>query len=412
MRRAALLIGLFLLALFGLAFLVLGLGYSQPWGQDPRSRSALGLMAFYKTLSSHPDFRGRVFIGPPDPGSDKARNPAVLVLGEPEYFFHILGSGSQADQAMAQAAKLLVILPKWRAREESFLKPGWVKDVSLSPGYDVLEAQPDQDFFDSVSRTGLIPSYGIGRFAFKPDLGPNLLQLVSGKNLCPILYSPEGTLLGRSLFGDIPAWILSDPDILANHGLDRGENLDFAIYLAKALLDDDSVLIFHSYHGELSLTGADSGYFSRIFSFPWGIVTLLVLSLAVMAFVFGLRRYWPLEEEFSEYTEFGKKKLIANSARLLTRGRHGPKLLEEYALMAINQCARIHKAPKDLSFDDTLAFLDRLAASRGSGISRISKLWAETRRAAKSRALAAEERPILETAKKLYVWKRRMESGS
>ena len=65
-------------------------------------------------------------------------------------------------------------------------------------------------------------------------------QLIESARLNPTIWSGDGILLGWLLYGDQKIWILSDPDILSNHGLARGDNAVLTMRLIDAMRPPDS----------------------------------------------------------------------------------------------------------------------------------------------------------------------------
>ncbi|RKQ96233.1 hypothetical protein [Maricaulis maris] len=57
---------------------------------------------------------------------------------------------------------------------------------------------------------------------------------------------PERALLGRCEFDDLSYWVLSDPDLLNNHGLTQAGNADLARQLVRRLADGGDVLVDYS----------------------------------------------------------------------------------------------------------------------------------------------------------------------
>ncbi len=72
------------------------------------------------------------------------------------------------------------------------------------------------------------------------NLAPNVrtpTQLVRGDDLQPIVSSERGMLIGELNERGRRIWVLSDPDVISNHGLARGGNAALAVASIKRLRD-------------------------------------------------------------------------------------------------------------------------------------------------------------------------------
>jgi hypothetical protein len=127
-----------------------------------------------------------------------------------------------------EAADTLIVLPKWNVRRQTAAGP--VTEARLRPRLD------PQDVLDALSLEAEVvrpPSAAwLPKGEHVPELQhPQLLDVRGGEI---VIDAVEGTLAwrtstpdGRNLF------VLSDPDLLANHGLGRRDNA----HLAMALID-------------------------------------------------------------------------------------------------------------------------------------------------------------------------------
>ncbi|MEO1331447.1 MAG: hypothetical protein AAFW46_17490 [Pseudomonadota bacterium] len=142
----------------------------------------------------------------------------------------------------------LVVLPKWRAgiRSLAVAHPDLLASedaVARVAGQLLGEARPAL-----VRRAGWSEiAWSAARRPAAPDLRGDLrayhLQTLRGSGCAPLLEVDDALLLGRCGEGDRAFWLLTDPDLLNNHGLSNGENARLALEALETLAEDGPILV-------------------------------------------------------------------------------------------------------------------------------------------------------------------------
>lgn len=421
-KKAILTIGIAggLVAVF-LVFMTLGDGIPEDGygpvdpGPGSDSRSALGFLLFHDTLkeAGWKVLRRRTADGFPT-GKDEA-----LIVTRSSRF---LSEENNPDD-LGKPGRALVILPKFQAVEDTSHK-GWVKDVSSDNGitaYRVLlfllgDEKKDLGSTPTIVEGPLSEPFTQDILGIRPDLGDKPAQLIRSNRMTPLVATSDGILLGElTLPGGKKAWVLSDPDILNNQGLLKGQNLEFAMALVEnwALGGPKPTIVFY----DPDVPGG-SGTQDRQKEVPLRLrlpnilVALLALVAALLLAFFGLHRYWP-EENPSDRVAFGKLGLIRNSARLITGTGREREIFLKWAAFTLDSLGRLLHAPKPVlsDRDGLLSFLDRSLPRMIPGAKLPSALWAEALRLAKGAAGAAPRSQMLRCASQLHSWKETLESG-
>src|SRR5262249_21864662 len=139
----------------------------------------------------------------------------VLVVAEP----NISLRKDDAIAPLLKAEKVLLVLPKWIGLP-SDRHPGWLRIVRerstfeakqvlslVAPRMDVVQEEDTVQW--TANELGLAPNVR------KPT------QLITGTGLRPIIGSERGMLVGELVERNRTVLVLSDPDVISNHGLAR-----------------------------------------------------------------------------------------------------------------------------------------------------------------------------------------------
>jgi hypothetical protein len=358
---------------------------------DTFSRSALGHRAFVELLRELglPTVVSRFNSG------GRARRSALLIVAEPR-----VGSDQRERMLRAmisQAHRALLVLPKWRG-EESEDDPAFIgfaevlgtRDVEL-----VLEAiGVDAHVVRPPPRERL--SWRTGEIGGAVPSIPSP-QLLGGPAVRGIVKCDEGTLFGlvRTTYGDL--YVLSDPDLLSNHGLRRPGNARAMMgILDLARRDRDAVVIDETLHG----FGKEPSLYRSLFEFPLGLATIQALLAAAVLLWAAMGRFGAPHPAAPPF-EAGKKALIGNIAALLALGGHGVHALRRYFEGAVAEVRAALHVPPALKAAEADERLDRARTTV-----RLSDL----------RALVKEEgrgdrRRILAIALRIHRWREEMIRG-
>ena len=394
-RTVLWLVGIGFLAFAGALALILfgeSLGGLRSPGANSYSYSALGHRAFVETLRA----LDVPIIVSRDRSGEKAGESALLVVAEPNR--EMMGREELVD--MLWAPQLLLVLPKWQGQPHT-LKPYWMGSVELLPESDVAAVLGAVVGAELV-RPDEAVSWRPGRFKITPAIRQP--QLIRTPLLRPIVAAEEGMLVAELVRSQGRVWILSDPDLIANHGLGKGRNAALATALIEALRPPGgAVVVDESSHGlarPLSL-------WRVFFEFPFVVATLhAALALAVLMWSATSRFGAPAASE--RPLGAGKATLIDNAASLLLYGGHGKEVLGRYVRATMAEVGHRLRIPRGLEEADVAVRLDRIAAARGRE-PRLAALHRRVQTLVLSQV--AGERALLQAARDVFAWKGEMLDG-
>jgi len=323
----------------------------------------------------------------------RARQSALLVVAEPW-----LGSETTRRRmlrGMISRARTLLVLPKWRGFESEEdpafieaaerIEPGEVQQVLLALGaeVDVIQLEPGEPVQWECREIGAPPRID----------GPQLLR---GPNVRPVVKCAQGTLLGHVRTDDGTVLVLSDPDLIANHGLLRpGNALAMMGIIDLARGGREAVVIDETLHG----FGKEPSLYRSLFEFPLGLATIQALLAAAVLLWAAMGRFGaprPVDPPFKA----GKKALIGNTAALLALGGHGAQALKRYYEGAVAEVRAALHVPPGLKAAEAEERLD------GTRV---------TYRLCDLKALVANEqgdrRRVLAIAQRIHRWREEMIRG-
>jgi hypothetical protein len=253
-----------------------------------------------------------------------------------------------AEQAADLKAPFVIVLPKWKGAPIRTGNGMWIKEATLKERSVVVEA------LDQLSDSGARPSNivrpaGQATRTIQTDAGTTV-ELVAPQFLRPgtagvrpIVSTRDGVLIGRivSPFGE---WfVVSDPDLLNNHGLARADNASTFLAFLRDRLGVRGVVFDEVSHG----LAAETPFMAELLNFP------LVLVVVHGALLFGLLVLRGLAR-FGKPTPFpprlmpGKTGLIENTAQLLaSRGRLLTSARRYYVDVVAEVAVRYHRDPNE-----------------------------------------------------------------
>ncbi len=327
--------------------------------------------------------------------ANRAGRDGVLIIAEPQWSGSRLGEN--LNEMVTRDGPTIVVLPKWEVIEDH-QTPGFIGPPGL------LREREAEDVLEEIGVRGGRVTHVPEDIPLRWDAGelgaePTLFraQVCDARNVTPIVSNQFGWVLAkhnrRNLF------ILSDPDVISNYGIARGDNSVFAIRMVDfARRDGAGVVIDETLHGFVR----EPNVFRALFDFPVAFgtlqfgITVLVLLLAACA-RFGAP-YFARRNQRS-----GKEFLINNVATMLREAGHNRHALERYLAVAVRQVGRSLHLPVGLDENGTRTWLDRQGELRGLRV-RYSELLAVTER--DSDATAA-----LYQARRIYEWREEMIHG-
>ena len=372
-------------------------------GSHTFSRSAIGHKGLVELLR---DRDVPVLVSEHDTAS-KVKDSA-LVVAEP-VLFEAEGNRAADLAAMVGAApRALVILPKWYGTPDA-QEPSRVDSVALVP---LDEVQPILDIFPVGGSVVRYPSdssvvwqvSGLELpIAPVPDLvGP---QVMDSPAIQPVLWNEHGTLLGVVDLDGTELWLLSDPDLLSNHGLLRGDNATLALATMDAVRGARGAIVFdetmHGFKSEPSL-------WRVLFEFPLALATIQAM-LAALLLIWAATGRFGKPVVAPPVIAPGKEFLIDNTAALLRFGGHAGHALRRYLQTTVQEVARTLHAPSGLDLHATARWLEQVAETRRVPI-RLIDLEREVDQAGQARR--ERERRVVDTARRIHRWKQEMTHGS
>jgi hypothetical protein len=372
-------------------------------GASTYSRSAIGhagLLALLrqqgiKAEASQGASGQKVFLTP-------SHVPALLVLAEPDFEI-----SKDELRRLLDAPRVLLILPKWTGRPDrdgwislAVLQPEAVAQVGLDAAFrdeDAAIVRPETDFKPTTNALGANAHL---------DSPP---QLVTCANLGPVIASADGILLGHITNREYDPYVrrelfvLSDPDVISNHGLAHG-NAALALAIINRARNGGPVIFDETIHGFHS---APSGRFRLLAARPFLAATLSALAAFALLIWATARPFAPATQSTPDGIQAGRLALIANIADLLLFAGHLGDVLRRYVQVTIEDVATRLHAPDT---GNTPIRADWLAQAE----TRRTITTPEATLRAEAARLAANPNPT--TAQTLaanaYAWKQEMLRGS
>ncbi len=282
-QTVVLLITVGLLAFAGAAYFMVFGDSGRSSGANSLSKSAIGHMAFVELLRRQDV---SVIVSRNDSAA-KASPGSLLVVAEP------LAREIETAGGILRAARTLIVLPKWRGSPDPN-HPGWIGQAAMLQTKAVEKILRDVLPDGAVRRPSLhvtwLKASSSAMNVFRPGRrGNDLLwrrmlsraapaidkpQLIVSPTLTPIIASPDGILVGGLKLSDGWVFLISDPDLLSNHGIGRDDNA--ALFLdAMAFFQPDGgpVIIDETMHGFHS----NPNFWRKLFELPFLVPTILAL---------------------------------------------------------------------------------------------------------------------------------------
>lgn len=365
-------------------------------GADAFSRSAIGHHAFVELVRA----LGRDVVVSRARTAERGAG-AVVILAEP-----LVGPAGLDERSrevirdvLARARGVLLVLPK-RMGYPDQLRPSWLGGATLAPSAIaevVLEAA-------GLEGAVIRPAKGGGWEGALPHPTLTDPQLVTSTGLTSLLRADAGLLVGERARPGARLIVLADPDVLATHGLGRGENAQLVAALL-ARLDPGgaaAVVVDETLHGhELQPSLA-----RELLRWPLALATLqAAIALALLAWAALVRfgRARPAPQGLTP----GKAFLVENTAELLRQGRHLAPAVASYWHAAKEEIVRALRPPGErrADLDRSVA---RLAAARG----REAQLAELERRLAQLSAHRPTEHEVLRAALDIHAFREVMTHGA
>jgi hypothetical protein len=386
------------------------------------SRSAIGHRGFVEVLRR----TGVPVVISQSSSGRKAAGGALLVVLEPGNVDTVL---DQLGTMLDEVTTALVVLPK-RTGESELGNPGHLASAELVPedaverildaiaGFDVGAAHDSDDDgavepYDDGAPDGdaLVRDAGECRSNLERDgFGEAELRLAqpqrfrTTRTYTDMDCGDEAVLALFERDSGTDVYVLSDPDLLANHGLGDAGNAVLAVALIEHLRDGGGVIVDESLHG---FRGEDSVWRS-LFEFPLVLATLQAI-LALGALLLATTRRFGAPLPAAPPLAAGKRFLIDNIASLLHFGGHAGHTLVRYLDTTVRAVGRALHAPADLDDAGLRAWLARHGEARSIAL-RLADVEAEVNAVAGSRRRHLTK--IALAAERVHRWKQEMLRGA
>jgi len=320
-------------------------------GPSTFSRSAIGYAGLAEVLQrlDIPVVKSRYdSLGKLTPGS-------VLVIAEP------LPGGKTEEimRTLLKADTILLVLPKWTG-QPSKKKSGWLGEAMAWPTSDVGWAlhlvAPQADVLEvdqAVWTTNAL------------NLTPGLeapIHLIHGDRLQPLIGDADGMLLGQLTDRNRKIWVLSDPDVISNHGLARAGNAALAVALIEHLRSGSGNVVFdETIHG---FANATANPLLLLFRFPFVMATIQAM-IAIALLLWATFGRFGTPQPAPQAISAGRQGLLENVAKLIEFTGHQEVMVKRYVLETLRDVGRELHAPRGLSTAALIGWLQRVSTARG-----------------------------------------------
>ncbi len=329
---------------------------------------------------------------------EKVGAGGVLVLAEPR------ASLRQDDLiSKLKAERVLLVLPKWFGLR-SDQHPGWVREVRERGTTD-----PTSVVSLVASRMEAVREDGPVLWTTNElDLRPDVVQptqLMRGTGLRPVIAGDKGMLVGELVERNRRVLVLSDPDVIANHGLARQGNAALAVALVKRLRGANGTVVFdETIHG---YTAPAENPFALLFRFPFVIATVQGL-IAVGLLLWATLGRFGAPQSAPPPLSAGRAGLLQNMAKLIEFTGHQQVMIRRYVEETLRHVARQLHAPRSLAGDALVAWLKRVGGARGVSVDCASLLQQARELGAAGRR---DQASLVRLARETHRWQGEMLDG-
>jgi hypothetical protein len=237
----------------------------------------------------------------------------------------------------------LIVLPKWRTVADR-THPGWVRVGGLE-----FRGEPEgvlgPDVTLAVARSKghgeALVNAGAAMPADVHFLAPAVVQTIGGKDIEAIITTPAGAIvLGR--VGSRNLYVLSEPDLLNNHGIGDERQARSALALLDYLnsTDADGVLFDVTANG----LGRSRSPLKLAFDAPFLAVTLTIFAALLLAAWQALNRFGAVRRR-QRAIAFGKAALVDNSAALIRKAGREAHLGSRYVEVIRERAVGLFRLP-------------------------------------------------------------------
>lgn len=319
-------------------------------GANSYSRSAIGHNVAVELLE---ELEIDVAVSRRDPTLGDAHT-AVLVLAEPG-LQHL---NSDFVTEVENVPTTLLVLPKRVGRADQF-NPRWLGTQFVLTPNAVLRTLHMFDPEAELIRPEEEQTWQAHAF---PNLVPELdqPQVFRANNVEALIESEAGILLGRIRGPKGTLYILSDADLISNHGLGDGDNAAIFVRLMIHLSREGTITWDETRHGfEISDSVWRVAFEPPLVSVTIATVFAVFMLLLMTTYRFGS----PLPAP--EVRKRGKSALVLALADLLSMQRHHNELMRRYLVYGLRDTARRMNAPTRMTEMQVIDWIVEIGLSRG-----------------------------------------------
>jgi|HubBroStandDraft_1064217.scaffolds.fasta_scaffold01674_6 hypothetical protein len=327
----------------------------------------------------------------------KISGEGVLVLAEPAMPFPDDGK----LKSLLHTGTILLVLPKWIGQPDPE-HPGWIVKATPVALESAERALGDAVGAGEVLRRETAPTWTRNEIGPTPRIA-GAVQLVKAAALKPVVASEDGILLGELTAAGREIWVLSDPDVIANHGMALG-NAEFAVALFQRLRGSGNVVFDESIHDfdPVPKNPLDLAVQKRFVAMVIEALAAILLLLWATVGRFGAAETAPPP------LAAGKQSLIRNVAELMDYAGYQPVLVRRYVDATIRNAALQLHVPRGLDGPASLGWLQHVSDARGGTIDAV----AVNERAAVLAASRKRDLPALfGVAREIRQWKQELMDG-
>ena len=351
----------------------------------PLSKNAVGFAATFKLIE---DVTGEKVSTLED--NEAFNEPGLLIMPlAPDTDANELRAFAEDRARNVPDGATLFILPKWSTRPLNGFAGDWVQEVGVgnTGALDRLATAL------AKSRTALTTAAGrrlTGVVAAeRPPPATTVTLSTAGASVAPLLSLGELPVLVR--INDISGgetYLLSDPDLMSNHGIKTIAGARTAMAIVAAVRPEDEAQISTDpVPARGQAPKRSRNLLQLMFEPPFLAVTLAILAAAILAALHAFGRFGPALAE-GRAIPFGKRALADNTAVLFERAGATARLGDRYVAL-VRDAAGQALGATHLSADALEAWLAKLPRVRGPNFAALAATLRGARDAEGVRAGAA-----------------------
>jgi hypothetical protein len=256
----------------------------------------------------------------------------------------------------------LIVLPKWETRPDR-VHTGWVNVIGLLPvmvPQGVLAPRIALKITQSRSSHEPLRNVELAAPADLHFLAPAVVQTMSGSSIKPLITTRNGGIVLAKV-ADRPLYVLSDPDLINNHGMGNEQQARSALAMLDFLNSTGarSILFDVTANG----LGRSRSPLKLAFDAPFLSVTLIIFAAMLLAAWQALVRFGPIAKR-ERAIAFGKAALVDNSAALIRKAGRAQHLGSRYVEVIRERAVERFKIAPTLEPEMLDARLDELNPQR------------------------------------------------